>query len=154
MSENKNETRDLDSGFPRNLMDFMDRFDSDEACLGYLSAVRWPNGFACPACNSHDGWATARGTIYCRECKRQTSISAGTILHNSRTPIRKWFLAGWLLCTQKTGVSAKTLQRELNVGYKTAWLMLQKLRRATVRAGLLRRARPVFFPFARLLNLY
>ena len=62
------------------------------------------------------------------------------MLHHSRTPIRKWFVAAWLLCTQKTGVSAKPLQRELNVGYKTAWLMLQKLRRARVRTerGLLR----------------
>ena len=72
--------------------------------------------------------------MYCRGCDRQTSPTAGTILHNSRTPIRKWFVAVWLLCTQKTGVSAKTLQRELNVGYKTAWLMLHKLRRATGRA--------------------
>jgi len=72
--------------------------------------------------------------VYCHECDRQTSVTAGTVLHNSRTEIRKWFMAAWLLCTQKTGVSAKTLQRELGVGYKTAWLMLQKLRRATVRA--------------------
>ena len=134
MSESKTETTDIDGEFPRNLMDFLDRFDTDEACLSYLSAVRWPNGFVCPVCSAHDGWATARGTMYCRGCKRQTSITAGTILHNSRTPIRKWFVAVWLLCTQKTGVSAKTLQRELKVGYKTAWLMLQKLRRATVRA--------------------
>lgn len=71
--------------------------------------------------------------MYCRGCDRQTSLTAGTILHNSRTPIRKWFVAVWLMCTQKTGVSARTLQRELKVGYKTAWLILQKLRRAMVR---------------------
>lgn len=120
--------------FPRNLMEFLDKFGTDETCLGYLSAIRWPDGFICPACGSRDGWATARGTMYCRGCDRQTSLTAGTVLHNSRTPIRKWFVAVWLLCTQKTGVSAKTIQRELSVGYKTAWLMLQKLRRATVRA--------------------
>lgn len=72
--------------------------------------------------------------MYCRGCDRQTSPTAGTILHNSRTSVRKWFMAVWILCTQKTGVSAKTLQRDLRVGYKTAWLMLQKLRQATVRA--------------------
>lgn len=134
MSESKAEVTDIDGEFPRNLMEFLDRFDTDEACFIYLSEVRWPNGFACPACSSHDGWSTARGTVYCRGCNRQTSITAGTILHNSRTPICKWFAAVWLLCTQKTGVSAKTLQRELKVGYKTAWLMLQDLRRATVRS--------------------
>jgi len=122
------------TAFPRNLMEFLDRFATDDSCLEYLRAVRWPERFACPQCGSHEGWATARGTIFCGECNRQTSLTAGTILHNSRTSIRKWFLAAWLLCTQKTGVSAKTLERELDVGYKTAWLILQKLRQATVRA--------------------
>lgn len=120
--------------FPRNLMEFMDHFGTDAACLEYLRTVRWPAGFVCPKCGLRDGWVTARGTMYCGGCHRQTSPTAGTILHKSRTEIRKWFMAVWLLCTQKTGVSAKTLQRELKVGYKTAWLMLQKLRQATVRA--------------------
>ncbi len=125
---------EVSEAFPKNLMGFVDRFPNEEACVEYLRTVRWPSGFVCPHCGSNDGWATARGTVYCRGCDRQTSVTAGTILHNSRTAVRKWFMAAWLLCTQKTGVSAKTLQRDLNVGYKTAWLMLQKLRQATVRA--------------------
>lgn len=125
---------DTDETFPQNLMEFVDRFATEAACLEYLRAVRWSDGFVCPECGRNDGWVTARGTMYCRGCDRQTSPTAGTILHNSRTEIRKWFMAVWLLCTQKTGVSAKTLQRDLKVGYKTAWLMLQKLRQATVRA--------------------
>jgi transposase-like protein len=120
--------------FPRNLMEFMDRFSTEAACLDYLRTVRWPSGFVCPQCGVRGGWATARGTMYCGGCERQTSLTAGTILHKSRTETRKWFMAVWLLCTQKTGVSAKTLQRDLKVGYKTAWLILQKLRQATVRA--------------------
>jgi transposase-like protein len=128
------EASGLGDGFPRNLMEYVERFATNEACLEYLRAVRWPEGFACPRCGGRDGWPTARGTMYCRGCERQTSPTAGTILHNSRTQLRKWFLAVWLLCTQKTGVSAKTLQRDLRVGYKTAWLMLQKLRQATVRS--------------------
>jgi transposase-like protein len=124
----------FDVDFPRNMMEFLDRFATDQACLAYLSQVRWPGRFVCPACRGRLGWLTNRGTVFCGGCDRQTSPTAGTILHNTRTPIRKWFLAGWLLCTQKTGVSAKTLQRELQVGYKTAWLILQKLRQATVRA--------------------
>ena len=91
--------------FPRNLMELLDKFGTDETCLGYLSAIRWPDGFICPVCGSRDGWMTARGTMYCRGCDRQTSPTAGTILHNSRTPIRKWFVAAWLLYTQKTGVN-------------------------------------------------
>jgi transposase-like protein len=127
-------TKPAIDGFPRNLMEFMERFATNEACLEYLRAVRWPHGFVCPQCGGREGWPTARETVYCGGCKRQTTPTAGTILHNSRTDVRKWFVAAWLLCTQKTGVSAKTLQRELKVGYKTAWLMLQKLRQATVRA--------------------
>lgn len=124
----------IDDAFPKNLIEFLDRFATDEACGEYLSKVRWPDGVICPQCGSRNGWPTARGTWFCGACRRQTSPTAGTILHDLRTPIRKWFLAVWLLCTQKTGVSAKTLQRELKIGYKTAWLMLQKLRQATVRA--------------------
>jgi transposase-like protein len=120
--------------FPRNLVEFLDRFPTDAECLAYLHSVRWPDGFICPGCGARCGWTTARGTTFCSACSRQTTTTAGTILHNSRTPLRKWFLAAWLLCSQKTGVSGKTLQRELEVGYKTAWLMLQKLRDATVRA--------------------
>ncbi len=74
--------------------------------------------------------------MFCSGCRRQTSPTAGTILHNSRVPLRSWFLAMWLACTQKTGLSAKGLQRELGLGsYQTAWLMLQKLRQAMVRLG-------------------
>jgi transposase-like protein len=131
--EEKADTAGVDAAFPRNLMEFLERFATNAACLEYLRGVRWPEGFTCPQCGSRQGWATARGTMFCGGCSRQTSLTAGTILHNSRTPPRKWFVAAWLLCTQKTGVSAKTLQRELKVGYKTAWLMLQKLRQAMVR---------------------
>ena len=123
-----------DDTFPKNLLEFLDRFATDEACLEYLCQVRWPEGVFCPQCGSRHGWPTERGTWFCGGCRRQTSPTAETILHGLRTPMRKWFLAVWLLCTQKTGVSAKTLQRELTIGYKTAWLMLQKLRQATVRA--------------------
>lgn len=123
-----------DIDFPKNMMEFLDRFATEQACLAYLYRVRWPKGFQCPECAGRSGWLTNRGTVFCSQCQRQTSPTAGTTLHNTRTSARKWFLAGWLLCTQKTGVSAKTLQRELQVGYKTAWLILQKLRLATVRA--------------------
>lgn len=135
MSDNTSgASAETDATFPRNLMEFVDRFGTEAACLEYLRAVRWPEGFNCPTCGSADGWVTARGTVYCRACDRQTSLTAGTVLHNSRTPVRKWFTGVWLLCTQKTGVSARTLQRELHVGYKTAWLILQKLRDAMVRS--------------------
>ena len=130
----QSEPKNSEAAFPENMMDFLERFATEKACLAYLCKVRWPQGFVCPECAGRQGWKTNRGTVFCGQCQKQTSPTARTILHHSRTALRKWFLAAWLLCTQKTGVSAKTLQRELKVGYKTAWLMLQKLRQATIRA--------------------
>jgi transposase-like protein len=126
----------MGESFPKNLMSFTKRFATDEACAVYLMDLRWPDGFVCPVCRGSKGWPTARGTIFCTACRRQTSVTAGTILHNTRVPLQGWLLAMWLVCTQKTGLSAAGLQRELGLGsYRTAWLMLQKLRQAMVRLG-------------------
>lgn len=126
----------MSDAFPLNLMSFTKRFATDEACAAYLMELRWPDGFVCPACGGDKGWPTARGTIFCAACGRQTSLTAGTILHNTRVSLRGWLLAMWLVCTQKTGLSAAGLQRELGLGsYRTAWLMFQKLRQAMVRMG-------------------
>lgn len=126
----------MGESFPHNLVAFIERFATEEACAEYLAALRWPEGFVCPACGARKGWPTARGTIFCAACERQTSLTAGTILHKTRVPLRSWLLGMWLVCTQKTGLSAAGLQRELGLGsYRTAWLMLQKLREAMVRVG-------------------
>lgn len=126
----------MGDSFPKNMVEFMERFAEEDACRDYLIAVRWPQGFVCPGCKASTGWTTARGTFFCSSCRRQTSPMAGTILHKSRVGLKRWFLAMWLACTQKTGLSAKGLQRELGLGsYQTAWLMLQKLRQAMVRIG-------------------
>lgn len=122
--------------FPKNMVEFMERFADEKACREYLVGVRWPQGFVCPSCKSTTGWTTARGTTFCGSCRRQTSPTSGTVFHKSRVGLRPWFLAMWLGCTQRTGLSAKGLQREVGLGsYQTAWLMLQKLRQAMVRIG-------------------
>jgi transposase-like protein len=72
--------------------------------------------------------------MVCRQCQHQSSLTAGTVLHGTRKPLRTWFLAMWWICTQKTGGSAKGLQQLLGLGsYQTAWTWLHKLRRAMVR---------------------
>jgi len=109
-------------------------FADEESCVEYLAKVRWPDGFRCPGCNSADSWRTKRGLWMCRDCGRQTSVTAGTIFHRSRYPLRTWFAAMWFVCSQKNGVSALGLQRVLGFGsYETAWAWLHKLRRAMVR---------------------
>jgi transposase-like protein len=115
-------------------MDFQERFATEAACLDYLAASRWPEGFVCPACGGHRAWVLERRHLWeCGECRVQTSVTAGTVMHGTRTPLRVWFWAAYLVATHHPGISAKQLQRQLGLSrYETAWLILQKLRRAMV----------------------
>ena len=78
----------MDNVFPRNLIEFTQEFSTEEACYQYMLNLRWPEGFVCPHCESKLGWITARGTFFCKDCERQTSLTAGTILNNTRVPLR------------------------------------------------------------------
>jgi transposase-like protein/predicted RNA-binding Zn-ribbon protein involved in translation (DUF1610 family) len=115
-------------------MDFQERFASEAACLDYLAASRWPDGFVCPACGGRRAWVLERRNLWeCGDCGQQTSVTAGTVMHGTRTPLRVWFWAAYLVATHHPGISAKQLQRQLGLSrYETAWLILQKLRRAMV----------------------
>jgi ISXO2-like transposase domain/Transposase zinc-ribbon domain len=115
-------------------MDFQERFATEAACLDYLAASRWPEGFACPGCGGRRAWVLERRHLWeCAECHQQTSVTAGTVMHGTRTPLRGWFWAAYLVATHHPGISAKQLQRQLGLSrYETAWLILQKLRRAMV----------------------
>jgi len=121
--------------YPRTLLELERRFSDDSACRAYLSALRWPEGFACPACGGQ-GLVIRRDLWRCISCGRETSVSVGTIFQDSKLPLTLWFRAMWHVVSQKNGVSALGLQRVLGLGsYKTAWAMLHKLRRAMVRPG-------------------
>ena len=122
--------------YPRTLMDMEKRFGSEEACREYLFALRWPEGFVCPGCGERSAWAMSRGLWLCRGCRRQISVTSGTIFQDRKLPLMIWFRAMWYVTSQKNGVSALGLQRVLGMGsYKTAWALLHKLRRAMVRPG-------------------
>lgn len=122
--------------FPKNLTEFRDRFSTEQSCIDYLIALRWPNGFECPVCRNQENRRTARGLFECRKCYRQTSVTAGTLFHDTRKPMRLWFEAMWHITNQKYGANALGLQRILGLGsYHTAWRWLHKLRRAMVRPG-------------------
>ncbi len=122
--------------YPRTLAEFEARFTSEEACLAYLAALRWPEGFRCPGCDGSESWRTARGLLACRQCQRQTSVTAGTVFQDTRKDLREWFRAMWWICGPKSGLSALGLQRILGLGsYETAWTWMHKLRRAMVRPG-------------------
>jgi transposase-like protein len=122
--------------YPRTLMELEKRFASEEACREYLFAFRWPTGFSCPRCRVSKAWPTTRSLWICSGCRRQISVTAGTIFQDSHLPLTTWFRAIWHVTSQKNGVSALGLQRALGLGnYKTAWALLHKLRRAMVRPG-------------------
>jgi transposase-like protein len=115
-------------------MEFQERFPDEAACLDYLAASRWPDGYRCPVCGGERAWVLERRHLWeCAACHRQVSVTAGTVMHKTRTPLRLWFWAAYLVATHTPGISAKQLQRQLGLSrYETAWLMLQKLRRAMV----------------------
>ena len=122
--------------YPRTLAEFEARFRTQEACRAYLVQLRWPGGFRCPACGHGKAWAVRTVLFQCAGCGRQTSVTAGTIFQDTRTPLTTWFRAMWWVTSQKTGASALGLQQGLGLGsYKTAWTWLHKLRRAMVRPG-------------------
>lgn len=123
--------------YPRHLLDFEAGFGTEARCRAYLARLRWPKGFRCPRCQHAVAWRqAARPQLVCTQCHAFVSVTAGTIFHRSHLPLRVWFKAIWWISSQKTGVSAAGLQQGLELGsYRTAWLMLQKLRRAMVRPG-------------------
>src|SRR5438128_298099 len=106
----------------------------DQACRAYLFASRWPEGFRCPRCMSETATALSTRLVWqCSMCRYQVSVTAGTVLHRARAPLHVWFWAAYLVATATPGISALQLQRQLGLSrYETAWMMLQKLRRAMV----------------------
>ncbi len=124
--------------YPGTFQEFDKWFSTEKACLAYISKLRWPQGFTCPSCgvSEENPSIMGRGLFLCRKCKRQTSVTAGTLFHKTHKPLRTWFLAIWFVTSQKNGVSALGLKRVLGLGsYDTAWTWMHKLRRAMVRPG-------------------
>lgn len=125
---------------PRNLPQFQKVFPDDAACARYLEAVRWPDGFTCPKCGWH-GEPYRFGTrssvvLRCRQCrdKGNISLTAGTVMQSSHTPLSTWFWGAYLVTTQTPGMSATQLQRQLGIKrYETAFQILHKLRSGMVR---------------------
>lgn len=119
--------------FPRDRPEFSQWFREESDCLGYLAAIRWQDGFACPRCSGIEAWEAAPGLRRCKACRKWVSATCGTLLHRTRKPIRDWLEAVWHLCSQKNGGSALSLQRSLGFGsYHTSWEWMHRMRRAAV----------------------
>jgi hypothetical protein len=123
--------------FPENLLGFQRMFPDEAACLRYLEQVRWPGGFVCAACEGagEPQRITGRGRVLrCRLCRHETSVTAGTVMHRSKTDLHVWFWAAFLVATSTPGVSALEIQKKLGMlRYETAFQLMHKLRAAMVR---------------------
>ena len=83
------------------------RFATEEACRTFLVQARWPEGFRCPRCGAGTAWPVRTVLWQCPGCGRQTSVTAGTIFQDTRTPLTTWFRAIWCVTSSKTGTSAE-----------------------------------------------
>src|SRR6266705_1461192 len=118
----------------RTLTEFQAGFPDEASCAAFLFERRWPEGFVCPACGDRRA-ARLRSrahTYECLACGRQTSITAGTVMHRSKLPLTVWFWAAHLMATHSNGMSALQFEAQLGITYKTAWLLAQKLRRSMI----------------------
>ncbi len=121
-----------------SIFEILKKFDTEEKCIGHFERIRWPKGPVCIKCGSSNilkfktkGKTGKDRHLYgCRDCRYQYSVTAGTIFHDSHLPLTKWFLAIYLICSAKKGVSAKQLQRQLSTSYETAWYMAHRIRLA------------------------
>ena len=109
-------------------------FTNETRARAALEKTRWPNGPVCPHCNAAeriariDGQSHRAGLLYCNQCKRQFTVTVGTVFQGSKIPLSKWLLAIHLMAT-RAQLSVSEMQRLLGVTYKTAWLMTRRLRK-------------------------
>ena len=126
----------LYNDFPDNMIEFEEKFSTEEACRNHLFKFKYPDGFKCPKCKFAKFWWTEKDLMHCAKCGHQTSLKKGTIMEGSKKPIKLWYRAIYLVSFQKIGISAKNLQRQLGFGsYQTAWSWLHKIRLCMRRAG-------------------
>jgi transposase-like protein len=122
-----------------NLIDVTKTFAAEEACLNLLENLRWPDGVRCLKCGSDKLSRITRKSrnknkrvrlFQCLSCNYQFTPTTGTIFADSHLPLSKWFLAVGLMINAKKGLSAKQMQRDLGVGYQTAWYLCHRIRKA------------------------
>lgn len=115
---------------PVNLVSLIEKFGSEEKCRAYLEELRWPDGPVCPRCEKDTTVSKLydRDQFECDSCRYQFSVTSGTVMHDTKLPLWKWFLAVYMIVEAKKGVSANQLKRTLGVSYRTAWFLCHRIR--------------------------
>src|SRR5437899_8753883 len=123
-----------------NLMDLMERFADEDKARVCFEKLRWPDGPVCPHCGTADPYQlkpkadgkthVRKGVWKCSRCRKQFTVTIGTIMEDSHIPLHKWLIAFHLMSASKKGMSAHQLHRMLGLGYRAAWFMAHRIRHA------------------------
>jgi len=118
------------------LYELMEYFDSEQKCLDYLTESLYGNNITCPHCNHEKVYKFSDNVRFkCASCRKQFTAKAGTIFEDSKIPLRKWFMAIYLIVSHKKGISSHQLARDLKVTQKTGWFMLMRIRHAILQGS-------------------
>ena len=122
------------------LFEIMQRFSTEDAAREYLEQQRWPDGPFCPHCGGCEVYRLTprasskhpgrKGLLKCKYCRKQFTVTVGTIFEDSHIPLNKWLIAIYLMCSSKKGISAHQIHRMLKLTYKSAWFMCHRIRYA------------------------
>jgi transposase-like protein len=111
-------------------------FHEEDKTREYLENIRWPDGPVCPHCGCKEsmyritGKSVRPGLWKCGKCRKQFTVTVGTLFEKSHIPIHKWLQAAFLMCSSKKGISSHQLHRMLDITYKSAWFLSHRLREA------------------------
>ncbi len=115
----------------KNLKELMSKLTSEDVCRSYMEDMRWGGNPVCPHCGAHNPYKLKDGKKFrCKSktCKKNFSVTVGTVFENSKVPLSVWIAAGYLLSAHKKGISSLQLHRDLGITQKTAWFVLHRLR--------------------------
>lgn len=119
-----------------NLPRLMVDYDTDEECRAALEELRWPKGVACLRCGSESiSRIKTRKQYDCNACRYRFSVTTGTLFNDSHLALSKWFMAVFLMCEAKKGISANQMKRTLGVAHKTGWYLCHRIREAMTDAS-------------------
>lgn len=111
-----------------NLIEVMMHFSDENTCKEYLEQMRWGGNIICPHCENDEKIYSMKKNYKCAKCRKQFSVTKGSIFENSAIPLQKWFAGIWLITSHKKGISSLQLHRDLGITQKSAWFMLQRIR--------------------------
>lgn len=114
-----------------SLFELMEAFLDEQAAIDHLTAIRWKRGAFCPYCGSLKVYHFSdKRTHKCGDCRQRFSIKVGTIFEDTKIPLRKWFMAIWLITSHKKGIASTQLAKDIKITQKSAWFVLHRLRHA------------------------